>query len=105
MFLVFGIGGFVSELAVLHEGNGDAKEEGGHGYRTEDKPIYAIKRGVHDPNTPPKLDLTEIVRVTPVFPKPHIAHFSRMSRTEIVALFVGYELDCSGREADEETEA
>lgn len=102
LLAIGGIAGFVSELALLHEGDGDTEEQGRHSYRTEDKPVQTVQCRIHDPNSPPELNLAKIVRMATVFPKSHIADLARMSRTKIMALLVGDELDGSGRKANKE---
>ena len=102
LLAIGGIAGFVSELALLHERDGDTEEQCCHSYRTEDKPVKAVQCRIHDPNSPPELNLSEIVRMAAVFPKSHIADLPRMSRTKIMALLIGDELDRRGRKADKE---
>ena len=103
MFAVFGIAGFVGQLAFLHERNTDSHEQRRHGNRAADKTVDSVKRSVHDPDTPPELDLAEIVRMPAVFPKADIAVLAGIGGTEIVYLLVGNQLD--GRRSDTYKEA
>lgn len=83
MFAVFGVAWFVGELALLHERDRDSEKESGHGDCSADIPVKTVKCTIHHPYTPPEQDLTEIVRMTTMFPQTYVAYFTGIGSTEI----------------------
>lgn len=100
LLAVVGIRGFVRQLSFLHQRDTDTKEQSGHGNRSQNEPIEAVDSGVHDPYSPPELNLSEVVRMSSSFPESDIADLSRVRCAEIVALLVGNQLYGGGGEAD-----
>ena len=64
-----------------------------YGDGSEDIPVKTVQCTIHHPYTPPEQNLTEIVRMTPLFPNTYVAYLTGIGRTEIMALLVCDELD------------
>ena len=78
---VVSVSWLVLELATLHHRDADEKEQGRHGNRRKNEPVEAPKGCIHQPDSPPHLDLAEVIGMAAILPQTDIANLTRMTTT------------------------